>query len=112
METRIFREVKIYKLVLNSMSERMEQSEIVAISCDLTLLQNWYYEQFASFPYHDNGRNKVFKRGSPLEWFNPCEDEAIKLGKKGCWGHGIVEEWIPEVELDIYKLVKPHLLKG
>ena len=94
METRIIRQVRLYKLILNPMTGRCESGSVVAISLDYCKLVAWYNSQKAPTEYRDGGWNKTFKKGSRLEWFNPVS--SLELNELGVFGHGIVDEWIPE----------------
>jgi hypothetical protein len=90
MEMRSVREVKIFILKLNDMrSAKIEYSEVAAISTDLDKLKAWYEEQRAPEAYRDGQWNKYFKKGSPLEWYNPGD---------GFCGQGIFSEWVREYE--------------
>jgi hypothetical protein len=42
--------------------------------------------------------NKVFAKGSPLEWFNPMLEEAT--GTPDIYGHGIHDIWLREDEIN------------
>jgi hypothetical protein len=103
METRQVTEIKTYKLCLNPMRGRTEETVLVAISFDKQKLINFYNEELAPEPYSDKGTNsfsgtetswyKAFKRGSDLEWFNPCYDGNFTINHHG---QGIQEEWVNE----------------
>lgn len=93
METKNITVVRIYKLILNPMYELLERKQIVAISTDYNRLVSWYRSQLADdHCYMDNGYNKVFKKGSPLELFNRAG--SLNLNDGGSFGHGIFDEWI------------------
>ena len=100
METRIVRQVKVYKLLLNDMtSAKIEYMDLAAFSDNKERLLNWYQQQFAPEPYNEEGVNgwifqKTFKKGSLLEWFNPMNEIY-----KQC----IHEEW---VDRKIFKEIK------
>lgn len=104
MEARQKTEVKIYKLVLNPMRSNTESAAIVAISYEPQKLIDWYNSQLADEPYSEIGSpsfdchgdshnwHKSFKRGSELEWYNPCSHTF----EPNSYGHGISYEWVGE----------------
>lgn len=92
METKNITIVRIYKLILNPMYDRAETRRLVAISTEYDRLVSWYRSQFVDDPYSENGYYKVFKKGSPLEYFN--EAGSLNLNDGGSFGHGIFDEWI------------------
>lgn len=95
METRIITQVRIYKLILNHMSDRCESATIVAISGDYNRLVSWYREQKLPQPYRDNsGWYRTFADGTHLHWFNPAD--TLELNCPDHWGHGITDEWVNE----------------
>ena len=103
MQTRQITEVKVYKLILNPMRGNMEDSRLVAIAYEKEKLLNWYTsfrapeviveEGSPSFECQGNSHTwrKTFNVGSPLEWYNPMDNENINH-----YGHGIQEEWAVE----------------
>ena len=93
-EARNVTELRLYKLILNPMTDRAEAGQIVAISGDYDKLVQWYHSQLASEPYRDGQWYKVFTKGSPLEWFNPAG--TLELNNPGLFGHGIRDEWVAE----------------
>ena len=96
METRQVTQVKLFKLILNRMTERTESGEIVAVAYDKDKLIEWYNSMKSTeriIELDDDRRwSKAFKIGSPLEWFNPCYDDFIPQ----IFYHGIHEEWVNE----------------
>lgn len=92
METRNITQVRIYKLVLNSMFANYEQGNIVAISPSYEKLVDWYKSQCAKELWRDGRWEKSFIQGSPLEWYNPCL--SLELNDTDHYGHGIGDEWI------------------
>ena len=87
-------EVLVYKLILNPMTDRAESRSLVAVSTDYEKLVQWYSSQKATEPYRDGQWYKVFKQGSPLEWFNPVF--SLELNNLALFGHGIADEWVDE----------------
>ena len=99
METRQTTEVKVWALNMNMMRNRVELVNTVATSYDKQKLIDWVESQKAETPYsdptkidpHDLGSwHKTFKKGSPLEWYNPLPNyEDI-----GMYGEGLVFRWV------------------
>lgn len=94
METRTITQIRIYKLILNLMTDCAESGRIAAISDDYDKLVAWYKEQFAPETYRDDRWNKTFKQGSPLEFFNPAS--SIELNDLDFFKHGIEDEWVED----------------
>lgn len=90
METRKIIQAKIFILVLNNMTGRMEERRVVCISQSTDDIINWYKSQLADKPYVDDRYHKTFKQGSPLEYMNPITD----FSQPTEWGHGIFSDWI------------------
>lgn len=106
METRTTQEVRIYVLVLNTFGAA-EEGEIVAVSDDYNRLVDWYKDQFnLDGIYRDDRWNKTFKKGSPIEYNNPCS--SLELNNTYPFGHGIHDEWIALDEF--YKLENRFLV--
>ena len=92
MKTRTVEEVRIYVLVLNTFG-KAESGEIVAISDDYEKLVSWYKDQFnLEGTYREGDLLKTFKKGSLIEYNNPCR--SIQLNDTYPFGHGIHDEWI------------------
>ena len=115
METRQITQIKIWKLIMNPMTTNTEHNQLLVISDDRQKLLDWYKLQFADEPYFSVGENyfpakgdfpvqhdlhhryyKVFKQGTPLEWFNPIDNEDIP----NRYGQGISFEWVNEDMLE------------
>ena len=95
METRQVTQIKLYTLLLNNMTyPKIEFRKIVAFSTEYDKLVEWYNNQKADTPYREDGYYKVFKKGSPLEYFNPVD--SLEPGNLNHFGQGIQEEWILE----------------
>jgi hypothetical protein len=62
----------MWLLRLNPMQCRMEASEIVAWSEEKQGLESLLAREHAE-PYREGQWYKVFRKGGPLEWFNPPE---------------------------------------
>lgn len=95
METRekYLQEIRLYVLCLNPMDGSAESAVDVAVSTDYQRLVDWYRGQFNPGGYwRDNGFNKTFKPGSPLEWYNPIYN--LDLNNLGTFGHGIYDTWV------------------
>lgn len=90
-------EVQIFVLVLKTFG-RAEDVEIVAISDDYERLVKWYEDQLAEEPYREDGWNKVFKKGSVIEYNNPCS--SLELNNLDLYRCGIHEEWVDMDNID------------
>ena len=97
METRTSAEARIYVLVLNTFGAA-EEGEIVAVSDDYNRLVSWYNDQFAQEGYSEDGWYKTFKKGSPIEYNNPCATTALNETRP--FGHGIHDAWVKFDDLD------------
>ena len=97
METREITQVRLYVLILNTFATA-KSGRIVAVSDDYQRLVAWYQSQFADEPYREDGWYKTFKKGSPIEYNNPCV--SVELNDVNAWNHGIHDEWIPIENLD------------
>lgn len=97
METRTGAEAQIYVLVLNTFGAA-EEGEIVAVSDDYNRLVSWYNDQFAQEGYREDGWYKTFKKGSFIEYNNPCHTTALNETRP--FGHGIHDEWVKFDDLD------------
>lgn len=92
MEIRTIEEVRIYVLVLNTFGA-VESGEVVAISDDYDKLVDWYKRQLnPKGTYQEDGWLKTFKKGSLIEYNNPCF--SLELNNTYPFGHGIHDEWI------------------
>ena len=100
METRQITQVRLYVLILNTFGSA-ESGCIVAVSDDYQRLVTWYQSQFADEPYREDGWYKIFKKGSPIEYNNPCG--SIELNDTNYWNHGIHDEWVLVDDLDIIR---------
>jgi len=69
METRSINQIKIWKLMLNRMTGKAEQVDIVAMSTDRQKLSEFYESKKVGI-YKDDIWNKQFEKGSLIEWFN------------------------------------------
>ena len=99
--TRSITEVHVYVLVLNTFGAA-EEGRVVAVSTDYNKLAEWYQEQFEpSGPYREDRWYKTFRKGSPIEYNNPCR--SLELNNTRPFGHGIHDEWIP---LEAYENLK------
>lgn len=100
METRQITQVRLYVLILNTFGAA-ESGNIVAVSDDYQRLVTWYQSQFADEPYREDEWYKTFKKGSPIEYNNPCN--SIELNDTNTWNHGIHDEWVLLDDLDIIR---------
>jgi hypothetical protein len=106
METRGKTEYKLYILELAEMHGGVDKASVVAIFTEYQKLKDYYNSQLAEKPYKDKGINmndnsgnyvyqKVFKKGSPLEWYNPANNLEIKSYQECSFG-GVRVEWFEE----------------
>lgn len=96
METREIKQIKIYQLVLNRMTApKIEHSEIVAFSYDKQKLIDWYNSEKTE-SWQDDQWRKSFKKGSPLEWFNPSFESL----EQNHYGQGITEDWVTQNQIN------------
>lgn len=94
MEMRTVQQVRVYKLVMNSVFDRAEMLRLCAVSTNYDELVEWYKEQRAPEPYrseHEPNILKHFQEGSPLEYFNPIG--AFEVNAQTTFGYGIRDEW-------------------
>jgi hypothetical protein len=92
METRTVTQVLIYKLILNPMMDRMEARRLAVLATDRQKLIDFVEQEKAPEPWRDGNWGKVFKKGSPLEWFNPPPPSTLEGLDR--WGHWIESEWL------------------
>lgn len=104
MITRTVEKTLIFSIYLNSVTARIQELNRVAISTDYEALVSWYNEQMTDKPAHDNEdkvRNMIggaifkhFKKGSPLEYYNPYHSSEImeSASRIPMYG-GVVEQW-------------------
>jgi len=101
METRSVNQIKIFSLHLNDMrSSKIEILNTVAVACSEQRLRDFMEEHLAEEPYRDEHWSKVFKKGSPLEWYN----------KPWSGDRAVVDGWIEEYELQSYLSMKPSVV--
>lgn len=78
----------MFVLVLNDMrAPRIEYGDHVAKAATREDLVAYYVSLLVG-PYSDGKYSKYFKKGSPLEWYNPINDIR---GDPNSFGHGIHE---------------------
>lgn len=106
METRQTTEYKVFVLELADMRGGVDKAIPVAIFTEYENLVDWYNSQLAPEPYTDKGYHsytgsddygyhKVFKKGSPLEWFNPA-DTLEEQSFQECSFGGVNTQWMRE----------------
>lgn len=108
VKTRTVTQVLLFKLVLNPMQANTETAEIAAWSDDEEKLMKFYKEELVE-PYREEGSPsfiahgsshewvKSFRKGGPLEWYNPLYNLD---GDINHWGHGIHTEWVDQIIID------------
>lgn len=105
METRQVTEYKVFALCLANMRGGVDKANPVASFDDLQKLKSYYASQLAGAPWTDEASpdypdyfgvshpwNKVFKKGSPLEWYNPAHNLEVSNWQDVAFG-GVVEQW-------------------
>ena len=102
-------EYKCFILRMNPMRGRAEDIKIIIASLERERVVNFYNEQLVepyteegspSFPVHGDKYlwRKTFKKGGPLEWFNPIDLNKVDHA----FGHGISEEWAQLRDIDAF----------
>jgi len=82
----------MWMLLLNPVTARAEYRESLYCAETREALVAFVERERAPEPYEDEGYTKVFKKGSPLEYFNhPDEHEGPRLGDFRYIG--TVEDW-------------------
>lgn len=89
---------RVYALVLNMMRDRMERADVVAMSDSREELIQFERAERVE-PYSDPGYSgfdgretefrKVYRKGGPLEWFNPAGVDLHGPADQD-FGHGII----------------------
>ena len=95
METRVIQQAKVYYLVMNPVTDRAESNRIAMVSTDKNKLLLRYTQEVVD-SYNDGHYHKVFRKGGPLEWYNPLWDMA----RLDSFGNGIREDWAEIGNLD------------
>ena len=79
----------LFGLVLNPMTDRAEATRLVAVANYRSEIVDLIRIEKVE-PYRDEDRwQKVFRKGGPLEWFNPPYGPLD--GAADHWGIGIIE---------------------
>lgn len=91
MEIRQTTEVHVYVLYLNTFG-RAEEGTVAAFSTDYDALVRFYNDQLCEKWRDEAGYLHSFKKGSVLEYLNPCY--SLELNQLGLFDHGIHDEWI------------------
>jgi hypothetical protein len=102
-ETRTVTQVKIWKLIMNPVWDRMESRRMVAWSDDKEKLVN-YYNQSKVDSYTEDSTNGDgrkwhlnFSPTSLMHHFNPLSTLDLEPND---WGHGIFWEWVDSEIID------------
>jgi hypothetical protein len=114
-DTRQVTEVRVWRLVMNPMVDRVEAGKIVVLSLERDSILKWYNNQMADEPYDEIGVreytserpatknwHKTFKVGSSLEWFNPVDS----FDRVNHYGHGLTDVWANEIEYHASLIIK------
>ena len=83
---------------MNPVTDRAESGRITMMSFDKNRLIERYNNEFTE-TYDDDRFRKVFKKGGPLEWFNPL----YTLESVDSFNHGLAEDWVDSSNVDILK---------
>lgn len=87
---------RVYGLVLNMMRDRMERADLVACSDSLEELKQFEAGErvdeyvdggFSGFDGGSQKFRKVYRKGGPLEWYNP-PDSMDRADPD--FGHGVI----------------------
>lgn len=98
METRLVQQAKIYYLIMNPVTDRVESGRIVMMSTRKENLISSYENERVAI-YNDGNFSKVFRQGGPLEWYNPVWTfEGVDP-----FGHGLSEDWVDVENLTALK---------
>ena len=89
METRLVKQVKVYFLIMNPVTDRAESGRIAMMSTSRENLITAYENEHVAV-YDDGNFRKVFKQGGPLEWYNP----VWTFDGVDPFGHGLSEDWV------------------
>lgn len=99
METRTVTQIKIWKLIMHA--KNRNEFDLVAISADKNLINEWYNSQYCEqYTEHVDGLGeytKNFKKGTPLEWYEPVYLETEVMD----YEYGVSSEWVNDFELPI-----------
>ena len=110
METRIVTQVKLYKLVMNGIRQKFEDTHIVAVSTDHHKLVDWYKsfkcDQHEEKIFEDEHPYRInFLKDSPLYWYNPVMDidtandgGPYYSGQTGIFTEWVMEDRLPEIK--------------
>lgn len=90
-ETREIKQTKMFKLFLNPITANAECKNLVAISYNKEELMEWY-EGEKTEGYREGQYYKNFKKGSPIENYNPFFD----------FEESVIDEWVNEGSLEAY----------
>ena len=100
METRVIKQIKIWKLLMHA--KNRDEWDLVAVSADRQKIVDWYKNQqcdeYIEYVEKLGNYPKFFKKGNPLEWYEPIENiEAEVMDNE----YGVSHEWINENEFPI-----------
>lgn len=79
---------QLFALVLNPMQDRAEAQSLIAFSESKEELTTLLRDELVE-PYKDENWRKTYRKGGPLEWFNP--PYGHEEGKADMYGCGIIE---------------------
>ena len=80
----------MFVLAMNQMQGRAETyTEVARAETREALVA--FHERLRVDPYTDNRWHKAFRKGSPLEWFNPLTPSELEGMGTNHFGHGIFD---------------------
>lgn len=99
--------VLIYSLHMNNMmSPKIEITEMVVVATDLDALKKYVEDQKAPEHWRDGQWSKVFKKDSPLEWYNA----PGSLDEMSPFNDGVNREWVRLHVMQEFLQQNPHVV--
>ncbi len=88
----------MYILYLNPMIANYESNAPLACAESIERLQEYLQSQLADTPYYDGQWLKVFKKDSPLEWYNGPD-------YRSCRNVGTADDWAQQARLNYEEMI-------
>jgi len=85
---------------------KIEMTELVVLATDRQVLKDYVEEQKAPEHWRDGQWGKMFKKGSPLEWYNAPHS----LDEMSIWNDGVNEEWVRLHVMQDFIQENPHIV--
>jgi len=102
METRTKTEYRFFILHLSDVRGGVDKATALAVFDDIEKLKSYYNSNLAEAPWSDepspdfygntHSYSKVFRKGSPLEWYNPVRSFNVVSSYDAVEG-GVTESW-------------------